>query len=82
MWNGQKELSLRDHRLQLLIRDATLCRARRRHVKVPTKRASSISRNGSNKPARCATPRPWSARAAPPGNHIQEKIRTLGPPSS
>jgi hypothetical protein len=26
LWNGQKELSLRDHRLQLLIRDATLWR--------------------------------------------------------
>ena len=26
LWNGHKELSLRDHRLQLLIRDATLWR--------------------------------------------------------
>jgi len=25
-WNGQKDLSLRDHRVQLLIRDATLWR--------------------------------------------------------
>jgi hypothetical protein len=33
-WNGQKEFSLRDHRLQLLIRDATLWREAQAKAKV------------------------------------------------
>src|SRR5262249_51809463 len=33
LWNGHKELSLRDHRLQLLIRDATLWREAEKKAK-------------------------------------------------
>jgi hypothetical protein len=35
-WNGQKDLSLRDHRVQLLIRDATLWREAQQKAKAAT----------------------------------------------
>jgi hypothetical protein len=48
MWNGQKELSLRDHRLQLLIRDATLWReAQAKARAAATKPVPPVQRPGA-----------------------------------
>jgi hypothetical protein len=48
MWNGQKELSLRDHRLQLLIRDATLWREAQAKAKAAvTKPVPPVQRPGA-----------------------------------
>jgi hypothetical protein len=47
-WNGQKELSLRDHRLQLLIRDATLWREAQAKAKAAaTKPVPPVQRPGA-----------------------------------
>jgi hypothetical protein len=48
LWNGQKELSLRDHRLQLLIRDATLWREAQAKAKAAaTKPVPPVQRPGA-----------------------------------
>ena len=48
LWNGQKELSLRDHRLQLLIRDATLWREAEKKAKAAaTKPVPPVQRPGA-----------------------------------
>ncbi len=47
-WNGEKDLSLRDHRLQLLIRDATLYREAQARAKTITARpAPPVQRPGA-----------------------------------
>jgi hypothetical protein len=47
-WNGEKELSLRDHRLQLLIRDATLWReAQTKAVTAAKKPVPPVQRPGA-----------------------------------
>jgi hypothetical protein len=57
LWNGQKELSLRDHRLQLLIRDATLWREAQAKAKAAAaKPVPPVQRPG-------ATPERSDARA-------------------
>jgi len=48
LWNGHKELSLRDHRLQLLIRDATLWREAEKKAKAAaTKPVPPVQRPGA-----------------------------------
>jgi hypothetical protein len=48
LWNGHKELSLRDHRLQLLIRDATLWREAQAKAKAAaTKPVPPVQRPGA-----------------------------------
>jgi len=48
LWNGHKELSLRDHRLQLLIRDATLWREAQTKAKAAvTKPVPPVQRPGA-----------------------------------
>ena len=50
-WNGQKELSLRDHRVQLLIRDATLWREAQAKAKAAAaKPVPPVQRPGVSQP--------------------------------
>ena len=50
-WNGQKEFSLRDHRVQLLIRDATLWREAQQKAKAAaTKPVPPVQRPGVSQP--------------------------------
>ena len=50
-WNGQKELSLRDHRVQLLIRDATLWRDAQAKAKAAaTRPVPPVQRPGVSQP--------------------------------
>ena len=54
-WNGQKELSLRDHRVQLLIRDATLWRDAQAKAKAAAaKPVPPVQRPGVSQPAGAA----------------------------
>ena len=51
-WQGQKDLSLRDHRVQLLIRDATLWREAQAKAKAAaTKPVPPVQRPGTARPA-------------------------------
>ncbi len=51
-WNGQKDLSLRDHRVQILIRDAALWRdAQAKANEVTRKPIPSVQRPGTQRPA-------------------------------
>jgi hypothetical protein len=51
LWNGQKELSLRDHRVQLLIRDATLWRDAQAKAKAAAaKPVPPVQRPGVSQP--------------------------------
>ena len=55
LWNGQKELSLRDHRVQLLIRDATLWREAQAKAKAAAaKPVPPVQRPGVSQPAGAA----------------------------
>jgi len=50
-WDGQKDLSLRDHRVQLLIRDATLWREAQAKAKAAaTKPVPPVQRPGTSQP--------------------------------
>jgi hypothetical protein len=51
-WQGQKDLSLRDHRVQLLIRDATLWREAQAKAKAAaTRQVPPVQRPGTARPA-------------------------------
>ena len=70
LWNGQKELSLRDHRVQLLIRDATLWRDAQAKAKAAAaKPVPPVQRPGVSQPKGAAQeaqvqPSPPSSRRA------------------
>jgi len=50
LWNGEASLSLRDHRAQLLIRDAARYREAQKAVKAPVKAVPQVQRPGVAKP--------------------------------
>ena len=50
LWNGEASLSLRDHRAQLLIRDAARYREAQKAVKAPVKIVPQVQRPGVAKP--------------------------------
>jgi hypothetical protein len=71
LWNGQKELSLRDHRLQLLIRDATLWREAQAKAKAAaTKPVPPVQRPGA------ATPRQGTDEARV--QHLTQRLEQTG----
>ena len=73
LWNGQKELSLRDHRLQLLIRDATLWREAQTKAKAKAaavKPVPPVQRPGA------ATPRQGTDEARV--QHLTQRLEQSG----
>ena len=71
LWNGQKELSLRDHRLQLLIRDATLWREAQAKAKAAAvKPVPPVQRPGA------ATPRQGTDEARV--THLTQRLEQTG----
>jgi hypothetical protein len=71
LWNGQKELSLRDHRLQLLIRDATLWREAEKKAKAAAvKPVPPVQRPGA------ATPRQGTDEARV--QHLTQRLEQTG----
>jgi hypothetical protein len=71
LWNGHKELSLRDHRLQLLIRDATLWREAQAKAKAAaTKPVPPVQRPGA------ATPRQGTDEARV--QHLTQRLEQTG----
>jgi hypothetical protein len=71
LWNGHKELSLRDHRLQLLIRDATLWREAEKKAKAAaTKPVPPVQRPGA------ATARPGTDEARV--QHLTQRLEQSG----
>ena len=50
LWNGAKDLSLRDHRVQLLIRDATLWREAQAKAAAQAKPVPPVQRPGVAQP--------------------------------
>ena len=71
LWNGQKELSLRDHRLQLLIRDATLWREAEKKAKAAAvKPVPPVQRPGA------ATPRQGTDEARV--QHLTQRLEQSG----
>ena len=71
LWNGHKELSLRDHRLQLLIRDATLWREAEKKAKAAAvKPVPPVQRPGA------ATPRQGTDEARV--QHLTQRLEQTG----
>jgi hypothetical protein len=71
LWNGHKELSLRDHRLQLLIRDATLWREAQAKAKAAAvKPVPPVQRPGA------ATPRQGTDEARV--QHLTQRLEQTG----